>query len=419
MADILQMLLDKLEEVKTSEKGGGWTVNEGAKTKFRDLITELKVAAVTVANNEAENIAALATNLMMDGIDEGALKILALGGGGFDKGVFVMEEGQDKFGYSLSNDDVEVHTKRMKFNPGDSGRFGKFGEQFLFGAESEAGSEAKFPDLMKLAEKYGDAIKILAPELKATSQDSIHIGKVTIAPSVTKWVQDVKETWTETIKENYVKEHYISHQDPITFRNIKEKVPATWTEREQEYSKITSEWKLEVDAFVQRAIGVIKLLQKVSTLMVLDSTDLGIKDGKRHFEFEAATIFAKLDVEKVIAGLDIDSNIKRTSFNVNVDEDVTMEGTGDGKKFKGAGATIHVSIVNPAKKMKDGSFNMGDYRDKYSLWADKKSRDLFFVNMYKYLKDNDMFADAKRGSAQEEFNMNRAVARMRRFQGKT
>jgi len=418
MADILQMLLDKLEEVKVGEKGS-WTVNEGAKTKLRDLVTDLKVAAIQVANNEAKNIAALATDLMMDGIDEGALKILAQGGGGFAQGTFVMEEGDDKFGYSLSNDDVTLHVKKMKFNPADSGRFGKFGEQFLFGLESEAGSEAKFPDLMKLAEKYGDAIKILAPELKAISADSIHVGKVTIDPSSTKWVRDVKETWTETIKTGYVKAHTINVQDPITFRNKKVKVDATWGTKEQEYSKITSEWKLEVDSFVQRAIAVIKLLQKVSSLMVLETNDLGIKDGKRHFEFEAATIFAKLDVEKVIAGLDVDSNTKRTSFNVTVDADATMEGTGDGKKFNGKGATIHVSITNPSKKMKDGSFNMGDYRDKYSLWADKKSRDLFFVNMYKYLKDNDMFADAKRGSAQEEFNMNRAVARMRRFQGKT
>ena len=422
MADLLDMLIKDVEKMRQGGKYGNVKVTIEGRRKMRALVEVSRKVAYQITQKTAEEIAALAVDLMTTGINEGAIKVLAGGGGGLEKGVFAMEEGADDFEYSLSNSEVKLRTKKMKFNPKDSGRFGKFGEQFLFGAEAEKGEESKFPDLMKLAEKYGEAVKILAPEIKAYAGDAIDVGGQVTPQSTITHINDIIEKYEKEVTDVFTPKSFRREVDPVTFRSKKIIIPASRTTKMQSFEKISSEWKLEVDSFVMRAVGVVKLLQKVSTLMVLDTNDLGVVDGKRHFEFEAATIFARLDVDKVIKGLNIKTNIKRPSFNVNVKKEVA--GIAESyntstRTFTGGGGSVEVSIKNPASKKADGSFSMGDYRDHYSLWEDKKSRDLFFTNMYQYLKDNDMFADAKRASAQEEFNMERAIKRMRKFQGKT
>ena len=436
MADYLDQLLKVIEKGRVGENGT-FKVTEQGRENIKAVLGVAKEAAYQVAQHSAREIAAVAVDLMMTGIDESALKVLSQGGGGMDKGVFAIEEGDSNFGYTLSNSDANLKIRSTKFNPADAGRFGKFFEEFFYGLESESGNEARLPDLAKLAEKYGEVIRALAPELKVSTNDGdIHVGGQTVGTSSATFVKNIKKK-REVAQQRYLHKpevYSLSTHNEMTDHRPGQYAENTWIHNPM-FEKIMSEsgevmiqkgrkmakekvekaytvWAVEVEDFVQKAVAVVKLLQKVSALMVMEVDDMGIKGKNRLFEFKAATVFAKLDVDAIVAGLEKEG----MSFSVRVDKTVETAGNAspDGK-FTGSGASVEISIKNPTKKDTNGQFKLSNYKDNYSLWSDRESRDKFFSNMYKYLKENDMFAVAKSGSAQEDFNMEKAISRMENF----
>jgi len=457
MADYLDQLIDDFAKGRTG-KDGNFVLTPEGRAKMRATFGQAELAAFAVAQKTAKEIAAVSVDLMMNGIDEGALKLMASQRGSSSLGLFSMQEGDSKFGYTLSNADANLQVRRTKFNPADAGRFGKFAESFLFGLESVEGENTRLPDLQKLAAKYGEAIMVLAPELKAsTDYGDIHVGGQTVGTSSAKFNENIdKGRDISDPPYSHTPEVYDTSRGRDLFglmapaRNAAEQLRKDKFAPLDEFaykryaktrllyepffsgkylksgelalgqsmpkSKVDaaySVWKVEVDDFVMRVIAVVKLLQKISSLMVIDVEDRGMQGSNRLFEFKAATIFAQLDVAAIVKGLDKEVS----SFNVHVPKEVRVFGSSskDGR-FEGGGASVEISIKNPSKKNDSGSFSMGDYKDSYSLWKDKASRDRFFSNMYDYLKKNNMFAIPRKGSEQEQFNMQNAVSLMEGFQ---
>ena len=407
MRDLLEEALNISNNKHFQQSAGqgklGWKLNNEGKRKMAVLTRQAIATAQMVAKYTAEEIAAVAVDLMVEGIDKGALSILAdvQKDKSAGKGFFAMEEGANGATFKLENADATLQNKRIIFPSKNDGRFGIFFEEFFYGLSGGKNRrEASFPDLSSVGEKYSEIISYLAPEIKTSSNEGMDVGGQTVAASNVTYLAEGSEKFTTSKPE-------------VSFMKDGRRVKPykTGKQIEEIVEKFTTEYKVEVDDFTKTAVGLIKLLQKIAALLVIE-TDKGHTDGKiRIFQYKSAKVFAQLNVPAILKGLNFKkSNIPFVSINVENTKISTPNSLKDVTDITNYGQfSIKVGSVNvkiSSIKSNQAYINVNErmYRDEFSIWDNPEQRDMFFKAMYELNRTNGFFAVAQKGSPQEAYN---------------
>lgn len=423
MNDLAKELIDSMTLPGNSVNGvmsGTLVPTEQGKKKMMEFVELAKKKALEFAAYSAEQVAAVATDLMITGINEGALQVSA--GvpnqmGGLAQGMFKMQSSRDKIPFTLA----EGGEGGVVFNPlaegdlgGDPGAYGKFFESFFYGV---TGNEV-FPDLAQRGAMYGAIVEYLAPELKATGGSPV-VGSKTAPPTAatigapTPITRMVTKNWSMAgYKGGETKGAYVARMK----QEAKTKVAQSGFE-----AVITK----QVDVLIQTAIGVIKILQKMAALMIIETQratgNAMHNEGAKtvYFQFVSAMVYAKLNVAEIMRAAFPEAgqaNPNNPFFRIDVtDKTQTVSVDKDGKgNYSVDVATIEVNMKSIGNVKMSGGVSAETYMDKYSLWKDEASRNAFFTAMYQLNRRNSMFAIAAVGSPQAAFNkqLQAAVGRM-------
>jgi hypothetical protein len=436
MFDLTKVIVESIKRPGNSTRGvenGVFVMTKKGEDTTMKIVKAAKRKALEFAKYSAKEVAAVAVDLMITGIDDGAKKVMAGAPNamlGFEQGMFKMASSDADIPFTLADGGG---AGSIVFNPlpnaaiefkGDVGAYGKFFESFFYGI---TGNEA-FPDLALRGAQYGRIIEYLAPELKVTGGSPV-AGSKRVPPesvtrtSTTEASRDVNRVvtsadWAEGAKMGLNKGQIQKRNAELAKQKVKQ-------------SGLEVVIKKEVNALVMTAIGVVKLLQKMAALMIIETdktTGSHITNAKAriaYFQFVSAKIYAKLNVDEIMKAAfpaTGGSNPNNKFFRIDVKEDTqTLFVDKDGKgNYIIEAATLEVNVKGFDTKTLSGEVSQRTYMDSYSLWSDKTSRNAFFTAMYQLNKTNSLFAIAKPGSPQADFNkqMGAASARMAYMLGK-
>jgi hypothetical protein len=168
-----------------------------------------------------------------------------------------------------AGDTWDINGAKKKFNPADPGSQGVLFEDLFFGG-GRAGEESYLPDLFQKEPIYNDVMKWLSyVEVKTSSEiaTGISVGKISIPGA---FIQDL----------------------------INEKLEK-------------GEWKYKavVDETLIRALGLLKLIEKLIALLVVKTRIRTTSSaGTKIFKYISAMLYAKLKIEELVKSFKIDKS---------------------------------------------------------------------------------------------------------------
>lgn len=279
-----------------------------------------------------ENINPEAKNIMMER-------------GGYEGGWFSIEK----------NNTWTVGGEEISFSPETTGIHGTTAEALLFGSKANIESGADLTGLMPKAMNYMSR-ELSLMEIKAKTVEKY--GTLTAGTHVTKYITSIKEHVAKDGK------------------------------------KLELRLKPEIDSFMSSVFGVLKLLEKMTNVLVVGTEFKKKSKAWTIFKYVSLTLHTGLNIEEIMKGFKKDGG--KHFFNVSADLMEHNPKVLGNKKYEFGSVRLvinvnmHSNIKGIGKGDKVNAFSL--YKEHTDLFTDDSSRRGFFEAMYELEKRQKLVA---------------------------